>query len=104
MKKFLIPLLFLAVIACGGNKPKAEVTPPQMTVEDDGLVTYLYKVDGLQDTVISDSIWKMIFTIDGIEKLVISKDDSAVVFTVNPDKVQQTTLQEEITKRGGDLL
>ena len=103
MKKFgfiLIALLMILFVSC-----KKRQTPPEPVIkEKEGLVTYRYKVSGLEDTIISDSIWKIIFQLDGIEKLILSQNDSTAVFTVEPELVNNELLMEEIEKRGGKLI
>ena len=99
----IIGLAFI-IAACTGKK-KEKPAEEAVTIElDAGLVTYKYKVAGLQDTIISDSIWRIIFQVDGIDKLVLSRDDSIVVFTVDPELVSNELLRNEITLRGGILL
>jgi hypothetical protein len=103
MKRFGIILVFLiAIIACSGNKKKAQ--PPAEVITESGLANFMYKVDGIQDSIIADSIWKMIFHVQGIDKLVISRADCTVVFTVNPELVQGDSLRREIGRRGGEVL
>ena len=66
------------------NKKKSKADEATVTVEQaEGLVSYAYKVDGLQDSVISDAIWRLIFQLEGIDKLVLSKDDSVALFSYN---------------------
>jgi hypothetical protein len=103
MKKLFIFLLFL-VIACGGNKTKKDSVKLDMNTQNAKLVSYKFKVDGLQDTVISDSIWKMIFKVQGIDNLVISKADSTVIFRIDPNLVSAEALKAGITERGGKII
>jgi hypothetical protein len=103
MKKFVIILMFF-LAACSGNKTeKVEIRKP-ISVQKDGLQTFLFKVDGLQDSIVSDSIWKMILQLQGVEKLIILKKDSTVAFTVNPKNQNGEALAVEIEKRGGKVL
>lgn len=105
MKKIWLLLgLALIIAACAGKK-KEEPAEEAVTLEEDaGLITYKYKVAGLQDTLISDSIWRIIFQVDGIDKLILSRDDSIAIFTVDPELVSNELLRDEITRRGGVLL
>jgi len=97
-----------ALAACGGNKTQkeTETAAPRkpIAVQKDGMETFLFKVNGLQDSIVSDSIWKMIFQLQGVEKLVISKSDSSAAFTVNPKNLNGEMLAAEIEKRGGKVL
>jgi hypothetical protein len=103
MKKLGILLLTLGIMLASSCKQK---TSQKETViqEKEGLITYKYKVVGLEDSVISDSIWRIIFQVEGIEKMVLSQDDSTALFTVDPALVSNDNLMEEIEKRGGLLL
>ena len=103
MKKLCILFAVFLLAACGtsGSKSASDTKAP---VDESKLVSYSFKVDGLQDSVLSDTIWKMIFQVDGIDKLVISKNDSSVLFSVDPSKVSQEQIKAEIQKRGGTLL
>jgi len=103
MKKIVVILMFV-LAACGGNKTETVAPRKPVAVQADGMETYLFKVNGLQDSVISDSIWKMIFQLEGVEKMVLSKSDSSAVFTVNPKNLNGEMLASEIIKRGGLLL
>ena len=96
-------MLALGIMLASSCKQK---TNQKETViqEKEGLITYKYKVVGLEDSVISDSIWRIIFQVEGIEKMVLSQDDSTAVFTVDPALVSNDYLMEEIEKRGGLLL
>lgn len=104
MKKFWI-LSFITIFffACGGS-PKNKDIKPVTVQEDNGMITYKYRVEGLQDSIISDSIWKIIFQVDGIDKLVLSKNDCTAVFTVEPELVTTKLLEKEIKERGGKLI
>lgn len=98
----ILMVLVIALIACSGNRKK---TPqPENTAPESNLVSYKFKVAGVQDTLIADSIWKMIFRTDGIDKLVISRADCTVVFTVDPELVNDDSLKIEIARRGGEVL
>lgn len=98
----IILALLIAIIACTGNKKK---TPqPEDQVPQSNLVSYKYKVAGVQDSIIADSVWKMIFRVNGIDKLVISRADCTVVFTVDPELVTGDSLKREIGRRGGVIL
>jgi hypothetical protein len=99
MKNLFIILIFL-LIACEGNK---KIYKP-ISIQKDGKETYLFKVDGLQDSTVTDSIWKMIFQKEGIDKLVLSKTDSTAVFTIDPKFIKGSVIVEEIEKRGGIVL
>jgi hypothetical protein len=104
MKKlFYVFIVALIFAACTGKKDKAagEVDQQQQAAQ---LVTYQYKIDGLQDSIISDSIWRIIFQVEGIDKMVLSRDDSTAVFTVNPELVTSEQLKKEIASRGGVVL
>jgi hypothetical protein len=103
-KIFIIMLIATWAIACTGKKNKAENVNPMTTDQDKGLVTYKFKVDGLQDSIVSDSIWKIIFQLNGVDKLILSKNDSSAVFTVDPKLVSNELLKTEIAKRGGVVL
>lgn len=104
MKKAAIILMFF-LFACGGNKTESAKTRKPIVVQKDGKETFLFKVDGLQDSLIADSIWKMIFTFQqDIDKLIISKPDSSVVITIDPKNMNADILAAEITKRGGKVL
>ncbi len=105
--KQIIGILAIIVLstACSGFKKKSKADEATVTVEQaEGLVSYAYKVDGLQDSVISDAIWRLIFQLEGIDKLVLSKDDSVALFTVDPSKVSDSLLKAEIENRGGKIL
>ncbi len=106
MKKFWIFIsLVLLVVACSGNRKDKSSGEEAIPVEQDNeMVTYKFKVGGLQDSVISDSIWRIIFQVEGIDKLVLSRDDSVAVFTVDPELVSNQLIRDEITRRGGVLL
>jgi hypothetical protein len=98
----IILIVVITLIACSGNKKK---TPqPDKAVTGSELVSYRYKVVGLQDSITADSVWKMIFRVDGIDKLVISRADCTVVFTVEPELVTSDSLKREIGRRGGEVL
>lgn len=103
MKKVAIILMFV-LAACGSNKTETVEKRKPVAVQQDGMETYLFKVNGLQDSIVSDSIWKMIFQLQGVEKLVISKSDSSAAFTVNPKNLNGEVLAVEIEKRGGIVL
>jgi hypothetical protein len=103
MKKSIVFILFL-VIACSGNKTNKKAVSLDMNGQNANLVTYKYKVDGLQDTLISDSIWKMIFKLPGIDNLVISKADSSVIFKIEPNLISAEAIKAEIIKRGGKII
>ncbi len=103
MKKlgiFLLAIALVLVSSCKNRKSQGEI----IIQEKEGLVTYRYKVIGLEDSTISDSIWRMIFHVDGIEKMILSQDDSTAVFTVEAELVNNEFLMEEIKKRGGKLV
>ncbi len=103
MKKLGILFLALALVlasSCKKRTSQTEIVVP----EKEGLVTYRYKVVGLEDSTISDSIWRMIFQLEGIEKMILSQDDSTAVFTVEPELVNNELLMEEIESRGGKLI
>jgi hypothetical protein len=103
MKKIAIILLFV-LAACGGNKHESAAKRKPVAVQKDGLETFYFKVDGLQDSIVSDSIWKIIFQLQGVEKLVITKSDSSAAFTINPKNLNGEALAVEIEKRGGKVL
>jgi hypothetical protein len=104
MKQLAIILLFI-LFACGGNKTEATKHRKPIAMQEDGKETFLFKVDGLQDSIIADSIWKMIFKYQtDIDKLVISKPDSSVVITIDPKNMTGDMLATEIEKRGGKVL
>ena len=98
----ILMVLVISIIACTGNKKKSP--QPEDTLPESNLVSYEYKVAGIQDSLIADSVWKMIFHVDGIDKLVISRADCIVVFTVDPELVTSDFLQREIGRRGGEVL
>jgi hypothetical protein len=98
----IILLLLIAIMACSGNKKK---TPqPGDNMPESELVSFKYKVIGLQDSILADSVWKMIFHVEGIDKLVISRADCTVVFTVDPELVTSDSLTREMGRRGGEVL
>ena len=102
MKKLAIILLVaIWAVACNSKKSNQPVETPMTTDQDKGLVTYKYKVVGLQDSVVSDSIWKIIFQLNGVDKLILSKNDSSAVFTVDPKLISSDSLKGEIARRGG---
>jgi hypothetical protein len=103
MKKLIFFLLFF-VIACSGNKTNKDSAKMQMNMSKIKMVSYKFKVDGVQDSVISDSIWKMIFKLQGIDNLVISKADSTVIFRIDPNQVSVEALKAEIASRGGKII
>lgn len=98
----IILIVVITLIACSGNKKKT--SQPDEAVTGSELVSYRYKVVGLQDSITADSVWKMIFRVDGIDKLVISRADCTVVFTVDPELVTNDSLKREIGRRGGEVL
>ncbi|MBN1596876.1 MAG: hypothetical protein JW894_01145 [Bacteroidales bacterium] len=104
MKKLcLIVLAVITLAACNiGKKDKSEAGTIAIQ-EPDGLVSYKYKVIGLQDSIITDSIWKIIFQVEGVDKLILSKTDCTAVFTVDPELITNELLVKEITERGGVL-
>ncbi|MBA7522088.1 hypothetical protein ES705_14201 [subsurface metagenome] len=103
MKKLGIVIILIAsLFSCSGDKRGKSKEP--ITIEMNNLVTYKYKLAGLQDTVIFKSINKIIFQVDGVEKMIVSQNDSLAVFTVDPELVSNALLREEIEKRGGKLL
>lgn len=106
MKKFWFILSFAVLMAtCTGNKKDKSKGEDAIQVEqNNGFVTYKFKVDGLQDSVISDSIWRIIFQMEGVDKLILSRDDSVAVFTVDPELVSNQLIRDEISKRGGVVL
>ncbi|MGD2034078.1 MAG: hypothetical protein PVF73_03415 [Bacteroidales bacterium] len=104
MKKLGIVLLTLALVLVCSCKNRQKPAEPEVLKEQEGLVTYKYKVIGLEDSVISDSIWRIIFQVEGIEKLILSQDDSMAVFTVRPELVNNELLTGEITRRGGKVI
>jgi len=103
MKKYFIVFLIAAsAIACTVNKK--DKTSGDVVKEDNGMVSYRFVVDGLNDSVTADSIWKIIFQVEGVDKLIISKDDSTTIITVDPALVSNELLRREIEKRGGQIL
>jgi PBP1b-binding outer membrane lipoprotein LpoB len=105
MKKLAVIFsITLFIVACSTNKKDSETNDNKTPEVDKNLVTYKYKVVGLQDSIVSDSIWRIIFQVDGIDKLVLSKDDSMAVFTVDPELVDESELEQEIASRGGVVL
>ncbi len=104
MKKIYVLLVLVLMLAsCSGNRKDKTVKEPA-TEQDRGMITYKFKVVGLQDSAISDSIWRIIFQVDGIDKLILSRDDSVAVFTVDPELVSNELLRDEIARRGGVLM
>jgi len=103
MKKLGILFLALALVLASSCKKRTSQTETVVS-EKEGLVTYRYKVVGLEDSVISDSIWRMIFQLEGIEKMILSQDDSTAVFTVEPELINNELLMAEIENRGGILI
>jgi hypothetical protein len=101
MKK-LFYILFIAIwaIACTGKKTENNTAADQAAE----MVTYKYKVSGLQDSIIADSVWRIIFQVEGVDKLIISKSDCTASFTVDPKLVDSELLVKEITKKGGVVL
>lgn len=106
MKKFLFIIsATLFMIACTGVKKDKKVDEEsRIEIQDDGLASYQFKINGLQDSIISDSIWRIIFQVEGVQQVVLSKVDSIVVFKVNPELVSNELLEQEIVSRGGELL
>ena len=106
MKKLLFIFgVTLFIVACTGiKKDKSTDEEAGMETANTELVTYQYKIDGLQDSIVSDSIWRIIFQMDGVDKLIISRDDSTAIFTVDPELVTNEILEKEIESRGGKLL
>jgi hypothetical protein len=99
----MIIVVFLFVL-CSCNKT-VETKRKPIAVEKDGKETYLFKVDGLQDSLVSDSIWKMVFKYkDDIDKMLISKLDSSVIITIEPKNLDAKELATEIEIRGGKVL
>ena len=103
MKKLGILFITLVVILAYSCKQK-KTQPDPVIQEKEGLVTYKFKLVGLEDSLISDSIWRIIFQVPGIEKMILSQDDSTAVFTVEPELVNNELLMKEIEKRGGKLI
>jgi len=103
MKKGVVILMFV-LAACSSNKTETKEPRKPISVQQNGLETYLFKVDGLQDSITADSIWKIIFQLEGVEKLVISKSDSSAAFTIKQKTITGEMLAEEIEKRGGKVL
>jgi hypothetical protein len=104
MRKLLFILLIATwAVACTGkkNKNQSDTSESEKAKE---MVTYKYKINGLQDSIISDSIWRIIFQVDGVDKLILSKSDSSAIFTVDPTLVDNQLLKTEIAKRGGVVL
>lgn len=103
MKKLGLIIIAFGLLLVSSCKQK---TSQSETIfqEKEGLVSYKYKIIGLEDSIISDSIWRIIFQVEGIEKMILSQDDSTAVFTVEPDLVSNELLMEEIEKRGGRLV
>jgi hypothetical protein len=105
MKKIFILIFFAAwAVACTGKKERPAGEIPMTSEQDSGLVTFSYKVDGLNDSVVSDSIWRIIFQVEGVEKLILSKNDSTAVFTVDTTLITSELIKNEIAKRGGIVL
>jgi hypothetical protein len=105
MRNFIILMLIATwAVACTGKKEKPTGETPMTVAQDSGLVTYMYKVDGLNDSVVSDSIWRIIFQVEGVEKLILSKSDSSAVFTIDTSLVSSELLKAEIARRGGTVL
>lgn len=102
-KIFFVLLIAIWAIACTGKKSK-DVNGAPDTDQAKEMVTYKYKIDGLQDSAISDSIWRIIFQVEGVDKLILSKSDSSAVFTVDPNMVDNQLLKTEIKKRGGVVI
>jgi hypothetical protein len=101
-KTFFILFIAIWAIACTGKKAKNMDESAADQAKE--MVTYRYKIDGLQDSIVSDSIWRIIFQVDGVDKLILSKIDSSAVFTVDPKLVDNQLLVSEITRRGGVVL
>lgn len=105
MKKFWILIGFIILLgACSGNKKDKSNEETVPATQNSGLITYKFKVEGLQDSIVSDSIWRIIFQVEGVDKLVLSRDDSVAVFTVDPKLVSNQLIRDEISKRGGVVL
>ena len=105
MKKIWIIIgLVLVLGACSGNRKDKSKEETSSANQNTGLITYKFKVEGLQDSIVSDSIWRIIFQVEGIDKLVLSRDDSVAVFTVDPKLVSNQLIRDEISKRGGVVL
>ena len=103
MKKLGLIFIALGLMLATSCKKKTTQSEP-IIVEKEGLVSYKYKIVGLEDSLISDSIWRIIFQVEGIEKMILSQDDSTALFTVEPDLVNNELLVKEIEKRGGKLV
>jgi len=98
----LFLLIFLVLTSCNRN---VETKRKPIAVQKDGKETYLFKVDGIQDSIISDSIWKMVFKFkDDIDKMLISIPDSSVIITIDPKNMDAEKLAAEIENRGGKVL
>lgn len=82
-----------------GTEKEPEITVPNASE----LVTYTFKVDGLQDTVVSKDISLMMIKIQSIDQIFISLNDSTVAVSVSPD-VEAKTIEEEIINRGGKII
>lgn len=106
MKKtiFIFTIALLMIACSGGNKENKTEKESRIETQDEGLVSYTYKINGLQDSIIADSIWRIIFQVEGINKLVLSRDDSVAVFEVDAKLVSNELLEEEIVSRGGEIL
>jgi hypothetical protein len=101
MKKYILLLSFVFIIACGKHKTNQSDSINEST--ESQLTEFVFQVDNLADSLVSDSIWKMIFTTKGIEQMVIIKEDSLVTFNVDSGLISRFAIQEEIIRRGGEL-
>jgi len=104
MKKIVIVLMVLAAFASCKVTSKDNAASGETLEVREGIVTYRFKVAGLNDSLVNDSIWKIIFQVEGVSESVISDKDSTAVFTVDPALVSNELLRREIEKRGGRLL
>lgn len=103
MKRIFL-LLFTAILITGcSNSGSSSESAPEEAPEI-SLVSYEFKVDGIQDQAISDSIFYLHFKLQGIDKMIISKKDSTVVITVDPEKLNRDALATAIEDQGGVIL
>ncbi len=103
MRIFSAFLVVAFVLLSCGNQPKKESPQPE-SADMPALVSYQFKVDGIQDEAIKDSIFHLHFRIEGIDEMVISSRDCTVVFTVDPDLLNKEGLRKAIEMQGGKVL
>lgn len=104
MKYFVVLVIAGILISCTGGNNKSGDASSAPASEESQLVSFKFKVDGLQDAAIADSIFRLHFKIEGIDKMIISEKDCTVVFTVDPELLNYEGLYKAVEEQGGVVL